>query len=656
MHYQQRSAAAPDGAPDLFVMSDGSVDRTGDVVEPDGWQLDRLKSDPVVLFNHDRNQILGRWADVAVKGGRLMGRLVWPQPGTPAGDAPLVQYVRSLVEQGILRTVSVGFRPLAKQPIDDRADKMFGPFRYTKSELLECSLVSVPANPQALAVAKDIPRDVLAEVFLKPEIEDPGAAAALHGKPAKPQPHQGTPKMTGTLSARIKAAHDTHNSLVDRLRELVGQEEQSEEEARRANELPDEIEAVKASIATLERQERALGASLVEPKPAAAAEGKHGEILGPETRRPFALPRAKEIEAPEYLFRALTAWTTQQGSKESIENVWRERYKGDEKVLAVLKAAVNPAQTTVAGWAQELVQTANVGFLDRLLPASIYPTLSMKGSKYTFSNTQGIIKVPTRTTTQTLAGAWVAEAAPKPVKRLSFSSITLNPYKLAVISTFSEEMAAYSTPAIEGIIREAMGNDTGVALDTYMIDAVAASAGVRPAGLLNGVTPITASVLTTATDKMIADLKALVSALVAAGSTGDNIVVLVNPAQAISMNFAMTTTGDFLFDGPAGAGQRFGVTILASSTVAAGRVIAIDCNELATATGDTPRFAISNEATLHEEDTTPLAIGTTGSPATVAAPARSLFQTDSIAIRLTLYVSWAMRRTGFVQTIAAVTW
>jgi hypothetical protein len=155
---------------------------------------------------------------------------------------------------------------------------------------------------------------------------------------------------------------------------------------------------------------------------------------------------------------------------------------------------------------------------------------------------------------------------------------------------------------------------------------------------------------------MIADLKALVSALVAAGSTGDNIVVLVNPAQAISMNFAMTTTGDFLFDGPAGAGQRFGVTILASSTVAAGRVIAIDCNELATATGDTPRFAISNEATLHEEDTTPLAIGTTGSPATVAAPARSLFQTDSIAIRLTLYVSWAMRRTGFVQTIAAVTW
>ena len=64
-----------------------------------------------------------------------------------------------------------------------------------------------------------------------------------------------------------------------------------------------------------------------------------------------------------------------------------------------------------------------------------------------------------------------------------------------MISTFSEEMATYGMPSIEGIIRQAMSDDTGIALDSYLIDNVAASAGVRPAGLLNGVTPITASVL-----------------------------------------------------------------------------------------------------------------------------------------------------------------
>jgi hypothetical protein len=60
---------------------------------------------------------------------------------------------------------------------------------------------------------------------------------------------------------------------------------------------------------------------------------------------------------------------------------------------------------------------------------------------------------------------------------------------------------------------------------------------------------------------------------------------------------------------------------------------------------------------LHEEDTTPLALasGPQGT-AVVATPMRSLFQTDAVAIRMSLFVSWVMRRTGMVQTIAAVTW
>jgi hypothetical protein len=70
-----------------------------------------------------------------------------------------------------------------------------------------------------------------------------------------------------------------------------------------------------------------------------------------------------------------------------------------------------------------------------------------------------------------------------------------------------------------------------------------------------------------------------------------------------------------------------------------------------------PRFAVSNEATLHMEDTTPLALGTgTQGSGVLAVPMRSLYQTDSIGIRLSLYVTWMMVRTGAVQTIAAVTW
>jgi len=240
------------------------------------------------------------------------------------------------------------------------------------------------------------------------------------------------------------------------------------------------------------------------------------------------------------------------------------------------------------------------------------------------------------------------------VRRASFSTVSLTPTKLSVISTFTEEMATYGSPAIEGIIRQAMADDTSIALDTFLIDNVAASA-TRPAGLLNGVTPITASAATPATAAMVADLKALVSALTAANG-GRNVVIIMNPAQALALGFAQTTTGDFLFNDRSEAGSKFGVSFIVSNTCPAGRVIAVDAEDFASATGDVPRFAVSTDATLHEEDTTPLPIGTVGSPNVVAAPARSLFQTDAVAIRMSLYVSWAMRRTSMVQTIASVIW
>ena len=49
-----------------------------------------------------------------------------------------------------------------------------------------------------------------------------------------------------------------------------------------------------------------------------------------------------------------------------IDDVLRERYPGDEGTGIVLRAAMAPAQTTVAGWAAELVATAIADFLGQL--------------------------------------------------------------------------------------------------------------------------------------------------------------------------------------------------------------------------------------------------------------------------------------------------
>ena len=59
-------------------------------------------------------------------------------------------------------------------------------------------------------------------------------------------------------------------------------------------------------------------------------------------------------------------------------------------------------------------------------------------------------------------------------------------------------------------------------------------------------------------------------------------------------------------------------------------------------------FMLSTGGTLHMEDTTPLPIGTVGTPNVIAAPTRSLWQTDTLGLRLTTEMSWT--RSGRVAT------
>jgi HK97 family phage major capsid protein len=567
----------------------------------------------------------------------------------------MAQYIRDLVREGVLRTVSVGFQPEAKEPLTKDADARHGPFRFTRQTLLECSLVSVPANPNALAIAKDLPRDVLAEVFRKPASEDRVELRAVHAKPGNALVST-RPKMQ-TLSQKIQASQKRITELRDKLVELEKLPEQTAEEKELSDEIPAEIEAAENELASLERKEKALAPRAGTPVTRAEFEEapKTGEVLTPlDVSRSFTLPK-KQIDAADFMIKAMSVGIKAYGTQVSLDHALNEMYPKNEGVRTVLRAAVNPAMTTTTGYAAELVQIANGAFMDRIIANSLYEPLASLGGRYDLGR-NGSLKIPTRTATSKAAGAWVGEGGAKPVKKISLAPITLTPHKLAVITTFTEEMAFYSTPAIEGVLRKSMLDDTREALDGFLIDNVASSTA-RPAGLLNGVTPISAASTGTTLEKIVADLNALIAPMEAAGG-GNNVVLLMNPAQARKIGAAQTTTGDFAFADTGQAASKFGISrIVASTTVAAGTVIAVDASWFATVTGDTPRFAVSTEATLHEEDTTPLALGTgTQGSGVLAVPMRSLFQTDSVAIRLSLYVSWGMTRSAMVQTITAVGW
>jgi len=125
---------------------------------------------------------------------------------------------------------------------------------------------------------------------------------------------------------------------------------------------------------------------------------------------------------------------------------------------------------------------------------------------------------------------------------------------------------------------------------------------------------------------------------------------------AIELMQANSLPGVMPFKEEVARGTLLGHPIIQSTTVAQDTMILVDAADFITATGDDVRFDVSDQAVLHMEDTTPAAIGTVGTPPVVAAPARSLWQTDSIGIRMILPMNWALRRSGMVAYTSAMTW
>lgn len=140
-----------------FIMSDESVDRVGDIIRAGGWDLADFQKNPVALWAHDHGKPIGVWDNVRVTGKKLIGKLKLAKEGTSAE----IDTIRSLVEQRIIKAVSVGFQPLEAKPLEKTSG--YG-YEYTKQRLHECSLVSVPANANALAIAKSFGADP-AKVF-----------------------------------------------------------------------------------------------------------------------------------------------------------------------------------------------------------------------------------------------------------------------------------------------------------------------------------------------------------------------------------------------------------------------------------------------------------------------------------------------------------
>jgi HK97 family phage major capsid protein/HK97 family phage prohead protease len=613
----QLLATADSNVPFRFVVSREGVNRKGFSIDQSGWSLADFRKNPIALWMHNADIPIGTWTDLKIEGGAFSATLKLAARGT----SQFIDQLWSFMEQGILKAASVGFRAIDSF-YDEKKDKL----TITKAELREISLVTVPGDAGALRMMETLSdaqmRDSMAHLKIKP------------GGSAGSQPPKRNNGMA-TLADRIKALTETTVTLQDTIAELSAKEDLTDDDTGTLETLSGELETAQSRLASLRKAEAALALGAKSTKPGG------GTV--------HAQPK-KGRDKAELIFRSAFVIAKAHVTNRAINEIVLNDFGGDRELDIITLAASNPAMTNVAGWAAELIETQIGEFLDLLSPLSVWAALT--GMRVTFDR-MGAVRLPGRTA-RALGGAFVGEGAPIPVKQAALTSILVTPFKLGVITTMTRELAQRSAPAAEPLFRDMMLEDTAVNIDNALMDNTAASA-LRPAGLQimgSGSASAGPSVA-----QIVADLRDMVDDMITAGA-GRRPVWVMNESRRIGLLAKLSTTEDSRpFANEVAQGRLFGYPIIASINVPSAIVFLIDQGEFVQGYGDSPAIDMSNQATLHMEDTTPLPIATGAQGSGVlATPTRSLFQTDSLALRLIWDISWAIRRAGAIQFKTGVAW
>ncbi len=142
------TAATPQARGDEpeIIISTGALDRDHDEIVPEGGDFTAYRRNPVVLYGHDRGSLpVGSTTKLEVLPGRgVRARWRWLE-----GDE-FAARVKNAFDQGVLRAASVGFLPRESEA-NGRGGR-----RFTRWELLEWSLVPIPANPGAVRVLRGL--------------------------------------------------------------------------------------------------------------------------------------------------------------------------------------------------------------------------------------------------------------------------------------------------------------------------------------------------------------------------------------------------------------------------------------------------------------------------------------------------------------------
>lgn len=615
-----------------------SVDRVGDVVEPRGAKYQ--PSLPLLLF-HDHKRPVGTvsLSEPTDKGIAFEAQL--PTITTPGSLRDRVEEAWDSVQAGIVKGVSIGFRAL-----EDGVELMkSGGYRFTKIEILELSLVSVPANADAtISTIKAIDTQHLAE-------SGSGSADRLVVTPSavvdslKPKARKGATTMKKTTAETIAALEATKlekSAALTAIQEKVSDEGRTKDanERQSFDDLKDELAGIESELKDL-RDMQAMNLAAAVPVPAAKSV---------ETSRPSAVTVNDPKLPPGVGFaRYAMAKIRSYNEHRSVEEIVKQMWPSHTALHAYAKAAVPAGTTSDAVWAGPLVDQTNLAseFIEYLRPMTIVGQLDLRRVPFN-------IRVVGQTSGGT--GYWVGQGAPKPLTSFAFNATTLLWTKVAAIAVITEELARFSSPGAEGLVRDALAGALIQRIDEDFIDpSQAGTSNVQPASVTNGVTALSSA--GTSADNVRTDLMRLLATYVSSNQRSTRLALVMPDTLALGLSLMTNSLGQPEFGdiGPNGGTLR-GIKVVTSQYAAnasgyGNLVVAINQDEVFLADDGAVSIDVSREASLQMLDN-PTNASSTATPTTAV----SMFQTNSIAIRAERFINWAKRRSEAVAYMDDVNW
>lgn len=628
------------------VATTPSPDRVGDIVDPLGV---KFQNPMPLLWQHQSSKPVGQVKfDKPTKDGITFTARM-PTVGEPGTLKDRIDEAWQSIKLGLVRAVSIGFRPLKYAFMDD------GGIEFQESEVLELSLVTIPANADAMIETfKHFDAPLLAATGKEPKASDRPTRPALGKKSISVKSALKEGKEMKTIAEQIasfEATRQAKNAEMNNIMDVAAEKDETLDAEQQENydNLESEIKSIDSHLVRLRAHEERNKTKAVEVKDVADSDSASAARQG----GPIQVATSRVVAGKKNLLKGLgftryvMASARSKGNRmEALDVVRRnDQWMAETpEVELALRTAVSEINTAT-GLNAFVNYNVLVGeFIEYLRPLTIIGRIP--GLRRVPFN----IKIGRQTGGATVN--WVGQGAPKPLTSDTFDNITLDLAKIAGIIVLTDEVLRISDPSAETLVRDDLAAAIVQFMDSQFVDPTkAAVTGVSPASITNGVSPVTATGTTGAS--LRTDLKTLINTFLAANVQITSAVFLMTQQTAMAISLMTNSLGVLEFPNISmTGGTLLGIPVVTSENIPATGssptdgypIILMNASDILLADDGNIIVDASREASL-QMDTAP------DSPATASTTMVSMFQQNMTAIRAERYINWAKRRSTAVQFI-----